>query len=76
MPSRLGVFQMRRSGQSPGTIFRNAFLATFIIFLAIYPVLLGGGVRLFPDDGASHRLALLDSRPSTRGVILATYKPA
>ena len=39
MLDRLGVFQMRRSGQSPGTVFRNAFLVTFIIFLALYPVL-------------------------------------
>jgi len=44
--------------------------------LAIYPFLLGGGVRLFADDGALHRLKLVDSRPSTTGVILATYRPA
>jgi len=37
--SRLGVFQVRRPGQSPGTIFRNAFLVTFIILLALYPLL-------------------------------------
>jgi dihydrofolate reductase len=43
--------------------------------LAIYPLLLGGGIRLFPDDGASHGLSLVDSRPSARGVILATYRP-
>src|SRR5438309_8406252 len=30
---------MRRSGQSPQTVLRNAFLVTFIIFLALYPVL-------------------------------------
>jgi len=44
--------------------------------LAIHPLLLGGGVRLFPDDGALHRLTLVDSRASTTGVILATYRPA
>ena len=44
--------------------------------LAIYPLLLGGGVRLFADHGALHRLKLVDSRPSTTGVILATYRPA
>lgn len=42
--------------------------------LAIYPLLLGGGVRLFPDDGLSHRLRLVDSRTSTKGVFLATYR--
>ena len=44
--------------------------------LAIYPLLLGGGVRLFADHGALHRLKLVDSRPSTPGVILATYRPS
>jgi dihydrofolate reductase len=44
--------------------------------LAIHPLLLGGGVRLFPDGGAFHRLTLVDSRTSTTGVILATYRPA
>jgi len=44
--------------------------------LAIYPLLLGGGVRMFPDDGLSHRLELVDSRTTTTGVILATYRPA
>jgi branched-chain amino acid transport system permease protein len=39
VPSRLGVFQLKRKGQTPGTVFRNAFLVTFIIFLALYPVL-------------------------------------
>jgi branched-chain amino acid transport system permease protein len=37
--NRFGVFQLKRSGQSPGTVFRNAFLVTFIIFLAMYPLL-------------------------------------
>ena len=43
--------------------------------LLIYPILVGGGVRLFPDDGESHRLQLVDSKPTTKGVILATYRP-
>jgi dihydrofolate reductase len=44
--------------------------------LAIYPILLGGGVRLFPDDGRLHRLQLMDSKSTKKGVILATYRPA
>jgi dihydrofolate reductase len=44
--------------------------------LMIYPLLLGGGVRLFPVDGALHRLQLVDCTPTTTGVILATYRPA
>jgi branched-chain amino acid transport system permease protein len=37
--SPFGAVQLRRSGQTPGTVFRNAFLVTFIIFLAVYPLL-------------------------------------
>jgi ABC-type branched-subunit amino acid transport system permease subunit len=32
-------FGLRRNGQTPQSVLRNAFLVTFIIFLAIYPVL-------------------------------------
>ncbi len=31
--------RLRRNGQTPGTVFRNAFLVTFLILLAIYPLL-------------------------------------
>jgi dihydrofolate reductase len=41
--------------------------------LMIDPVVLGGGKRLFPDDGALRSLRLLDSRVITTGAILATY---
>jgi branched-chain amino acid transport system permease protein len=30
---------VRRNGQTPASVFRNAFLVTFIIFLALYPIL-------------------------------------
>ncbi len=32
-------FGLQRNGQSPRSVIRNAFLVTFIIFLAIYPLL-------------------------------------
>jgi branched-chain amino acid transport system permease protein len=31
----------KRNGQTPQTVFRNAFLVTFIIFLALYPLIDG-----------------------------------
>lgn len=43
--------------------------------LAIYPVVLGQGIRLFPSDGMAHRLQLVDSVTSTKGVLLTTYRP-
>jgi branched-chain amino acid transport system permease protein len=39
--ARSSAFALRRNGQSVGSVFRNAFLVTFIIFLALYPLLDG-----------------------------------
>jgi dihydrofolate reductase len=44
--------------------------------LMIDPVLLGGGKRLFLDDGALRSLRLVDSQITTTGAILATYASA
>jgi len=40
--------------------------------LVIYPILLGGGKRILPDDGARRDWSLVDSR-AAGGVIVATY---
>ena len=42
----------------------------------IDPVVLGGGKRLFSDDGVSHPLQLTDSKVTSTGAILATYVPS
>jgi dihydrofolate reductase len=42
----------------------------------IDPVVVGGGKRLFRDDGALRPLRLLDSQMTTTGVLIATYAPA
>jgi len=42
----------------------------------IDPVVLGGGKRIFRDDGARRVLRLVDSQVTTTGAILATYAPA
>jgi dihydrofolate reductase len=44
--------------------------------LMIDPLLLGGGKRMFPDDGSLRTLRLVDSEVTTTGAILATYAPA
>jgi dihydrofolate reductase len=43
--------------------------------LLIHPLVLGSGRRLFPDGGPAATLRLVDSVPSTTGVIIATYQP-
>lgn len=44
--------------------------------LMIDPVLLGGGKRIFRDDGALRPLRLVDSDVTSTGAILTTYAPA
>jgi dihydrofolate reductase len=44
--------------------------------LMLDPVMLGGGKRIFRDDGSLRALRLVDSKVTTTGAILATYVPA
>ncbi len=44
--------------------------------LMIDPVVVGGGKRVFPDDGVLRPLRLAASTMTTTGAILATYAPA
>jgi dihydrofolate reductase len=44
--------------------------------LIVYPVLLGDGLRLFPEKGQTHRLELLQSTATPAGVTIQTYRPA
>ena len=44
--------------------------------LMIDPVVLGGGKRIFRDDGSLRRLQLVEGQVTGTGAILATYAPA
>ena len=46
------------------------------LVLQVYPVVVGAGRRLFPEQGRSHSLALVESRATPSGVSLQTYRPA
>jgi dihydrofolate reductase len=41
--------------------------------LMIDPVVVGGGKRIFPNDGALRPLRLVESQVTSTGAILATY---
>jgi dihydrofolate reductase len=41
----------------------------------IDPLVLGGGKRIFPDDGAMRPLRLIDGQVTSTGAILASYAP-
>jgi dihydrofolate reductase len=44
--------------------------------LEVFPVVVGDGLRLFPESGQTHALTLVESRSTPRGVMLQTYRPA
>jgi len=45
-------------------------------FLAVHPILLGSGKKLFRDAEQVRKLELADATPTTTGVLLTTYRPA
>jgi dihydrofolate reductase len=45
------------------------------LFLLVFPIILGRGKRLIGADARAGEWALIDSRPSTSGVIIARYRP-
>jgi dihydrofolate reductase len=44
--------------------------------LRLYPVVVGDGLRLFPEQGQTHALTLGESRSLPSGLTLLTYRPA
>jgi hypothetical protein len=44
--------------------------------LMVDPVVLGGGKRIFGDDGSLRPLRLVDSEVTRTGAVLGTYAPA
>ena len=43
--------------------------------LRITPVIVGDGLRLFPERGQTHHLELIESRALPSGVLLQTFRP-
>jgi hypothetical protein len=43
--------------------------------LRLYPVVVGDGLRLFPERGQTHNLQLVELRSVPSGVTLLTYRP-
>lgn len=61
-----------------GVLVQSLLRANLIdeLMLTINPIILGSGRRLFPDGGAPATLRLVDSQTTSKGVIVATYRPA
>jgi dihydrofolate reductase len=55
-----------------GTLLEHDLVDRFR--LMIDPLVVGGGKRLFHDDGAARPLRLIESDPTSTGAMLATYE--
>lgn len=56
-----------------GTLIANDLVDEYR--LMVEPVVLGGGKRLFPDDGALRPLDLASVITTSTGVQICTYRP-
>jgi dihydrofolate reductase len=62
------------SGDLIQTLLQRDLIDEFL--LTIHPLVLGSGHRLFRDGGPYAKLKLVDSKPTTTGVMIATYQRA
>ncbi len=60
------------SGELIQTLMRYNLIDEYM--LMIYPLVLGSGSRLFRDGGTFASLRLIDTRPTTTGVVIAKYQ--
>jgi dihydrofolate reductase len=61
------------SGELLQTLMRHGLVDEYL--LMIHPQVLGLGRRLFNEDGRRSNLTLVNSVTTTRGVLIATYRP-
>jgi dihydrofolate reductase len=60
------------SGELVRSLMRRNLVDEYV--LLIHPLVLGSGRRLFAEDGDFASLRLVDARPTTTGVVIATYR--
>jgi len=61
------------SGELVQSLMRHDLVDEYL--LTIHPLVLGSGRRLFPDRGAFAALRLVETKPTTTGVLIARYQP-
>ena len=82
----IGAIRDLRAEPGDGAIqvWGSASLATQLVAedlvdeyqLMIEPVLVGGGKRIFPEDGKARTLELVSVTPAKTGVLICSYRPA
>jgi dihydrofolate reductase len=70
----MGELQVHGSGTLIRWLLRNGLVDEMT--LLIVPVVLGQGMRLFPDSGSDIALDLVESRADSKGVTIQVYRPA
>jgi len=65
--------QVIGSGELVQTLIEHDLVDSYR--LMVHPLVLGSGKRLFRDGTAPTKLRLLDSKPTTTGVLLLSYVP-
>jgi len=61
------------SGKLVQTLMKHNLVDVYM--LLIHPLVLGSGSRLFADGSTVAALRLVDAKPTTTGVVIATYQP-
>ncbi len=69
-----GDIQVMGSSSLAAQLINNDLVDEY--HLMIEPIVLGGGKRLFPDDGHARALELVSTSTSKTGVLICTYRPA
>ncbi len=67
-----GELQVHGSGKLVRWLFDNDLVDEINLFIC--PLVLGQGTRLFADTGPDKGLELVESRPTSSGVIIQTYR--
>ena len=62
------------SGELVQALLPHGLIDAFL--LTIHPLVLGSGRRLFAGDGALAKFTLVESKPTTTGVLIARYEAA
>ena len=62
------------SGELIRALLPHGLIDAFL--LTIHPLVLGSGRRLFGDDGSLARFKLVESKPTTTGVLITRYEAA
>ena len=66
--------QVHGSGNLIQTLLRHNLVDQYRLW--VFPLVIGSGKRLFSEGTIPSGLKLVDSKVSTTGVVIGTYKPA